>query len=638
MATIEPRLIHLLNGPEPEALPPIQQSSSSTAAPGPPISLPPLEPELKSSCKVDIAIPTRLTPRRAASDDHLTRPPPRSDDNSSALLTASVVPLQLLLSESEPAVPGIPLSKIVDDVPPETQEDGSKKRHLTPNAKDDFVQLPKLPKKRKSTQQLPPIVPPLVQPPPDPAVFPPIASAPLGESETFNFGSLKDFGSNTVASGPEDRSAPAAVSQEEPKPTTTTKPKRRAMKPRKKWTEEETNNLLLGVSRYGVGRWTSILEDPDFEFNGRTAGDLKDRFRTCCPDELRVTTDDERPTNGSKGLKDDAKPKNKADLGNILIQGEEGDATEPSGPPDSDEQPKRRKSRTHRKKLEDLAQLGIHGPFEKSHRRKRRPFTQQDDDEILDGLRQYGASWSRIQRDPNYHLSSRQPTDLRDRVRNKYPEIYAQIEKANMLAKEAARAAGGSGKCTVSASVLEPLINNAARMSLDRKSYHHHHLNRSRSKEEMPVSQRQPMTEKTLSAYGSTESLPALNELFDLSGNSAVPGSELSIAASAGRATSSAAFLRATTGRPTGTTSEMDVTPVGTAVSSGGHSSAPVQPVPSSIATSAVASREESSSTVLPELPRLPSIQPPQEDSRHTGFGVTGVFPSRLRNPGWAPS
>ncbi|KAJ2647399.1 hypothetical protein GGH99_007971, partial [Coemansia sp. RSA 1285] len=48
----------------------------------------------------------------------------------------------------------------------------------------------------------------------------------------------------------------------------------------RKWSEEETENLLQGCSKYGVGAWKKILDDPRFTFNNRTSVDLKDRFRT----------------------------------------------------------------------------------------------------------------------------------------------------------------------------------------------------------------------------------------------------------------------------------------------------------------------------------------------------------------------
>lgn len=102
--------------------------------------------------------------------------------------------------------------------------------------------------------------------------------------------------------------------------------------------------------------------------------------------------------------------------------------------------------------------MGIHGPFKRSLRRERRPFTDQDDRGILEGLDIYGPAWTKIQRDPRFHLSSRQPTDLRDRVRNKYPAVYQRIEKGLFQARDEGR---GND-------VLEPSIDMSIDDSLKR--------------------------------------------------------------------------------------------------------------------------------------------------------------------------
>ncbi|KAK4102124.1 hypothetical protein N658DRAFT_495481 [Parathielavia hyrcaniae] len=505
MATIEPWLTNLLNAsktPDPPSI----QPAPFTAAPNQPISLPPLVPELGGSHRPERSAPTQIASLcAAADDDDLAKPPLGRADDTFGLHTASIRPLQLLLREPQPTPPAIPLRKIVDDVPASPEEASTKKRHRALTAKEDLVQLPKLPKKRKSAQQVvPPIIAGLHEPPPDPAVFPPITSVSFDGNESFGLGAWKDIGSSQG----EDR--PLLPTAADPEPSNPPKPKRRPMKPRRKWTEEETNNLLLGVSRHGVGRWTTILEDPDFQFNGRTAGDLKDRFRTCCPDELRLKTFGERSMAGageqsaSAASEGTTRHKIGLQLEDILLHTEDGpvdnEGASPSGAADSDAAPKRRKPRAHRKKLEDLAELGIHGPFEESHRRKRRPFTKQDDEAILNGLNHYGPSWTRIQRDPKYNLSSRQPTDLRDRVRNKYPEIYAKIEKANLLDKAA------RGK----ADFLEPSVHLATTDAAILAPLGPPPLNRSGSREDLLRRAATP------SVYASTESLPGLADLFDV--------------------------------------------------------------------------------------------------------------------------
>ncbi|KAK3367003.1 hypothetical protein B0T24DRAFT_377237 [Lasiosphaeria ovina] len=517
MATIEPRLIHLLNNSQTPDLPPIQLLPFSPSA-DQSLSLPPLGSD--GGHRGDKSAPNQIPPIYAPGDEHAPKqPPPRvesayGNDHNSAL-NKPARPLQrLLVGELEPSVSTLSLRMIVGDNIPDNSEDlSTKKRHRALTNKEDFVQLPQPLKKQKSTQQVvPPIINGLHEPPPNAAVFPPITGS-FDDNEALNLGMLKDF-----TNGTEERALTAPTSDAEKNNangnSTGPKVKRRATKPRRKWSDEETNHLLLGVNRHGVGKWTSILEDPDFKFNDRTAGDLKDRFRTCCPDELRGGTGMGKKRSGKDPVdtpapppppppppapEDNPRPRNGPLLENILI--EPGGAADSDGPslyppqtPDSG--PKQRKSRAHRKKIEDLEELGIRGPFKKSHRRERRPFTDQDDKEILEGLDQYGPAWTKIQRDPKYNLSSRQPTDLRDRVRNKYPNIYARIEKGSFYTKEPGR--GGN--------LLEPSVNTSMENSLhpNMPGTLEPQLNKSGSKDDM----------RKWGYFESSESLPALTDPY----------------------------------------------------------------------------------------------------------------------------
>ncbi|PFH56824.1 hypothetical protein XA68_15949 [Ophiocordyceps unilateralis] len=407
MATIEPRLIHLLN----ESTTPQLQHAD----------LPPF---------YALPLPT--------SDDLRSLPPLEPDaglrfDRYADL--AAFAPVEDAATVRHVAYPLRPLLAADVDAPdarvqPADAVDGKKR-------KDDFVQLPQPVKKQKAAQQapaMPPIINGLHEPPPHAALFPPIAQHDAGQLKL-----LCDLGRASA----DDKASVSDVDK------TASRARKRAAKPRRKWSEEETKHLLLGVNRHGVGKWTTILEDPDFTFNDRTAGDLKDRFRTCCPVELRG------PGHRSGSQPDSPPQPRRAKKGihseNILIeQRQQPHQPEPEQTHrkqhhhslESHSQgsmaaaPRQKKSRAHRKKMEDLAELGIHGPFKKSLRRERRPFTDADDREILEGLDIYGPAWTRIQRDPRFHLSSRQPTDLRDRVRNKYPGVYQRIEKGALQAKD----------------------------------------------------------------------------------------------------------------------------------------------------------------------------------------------------------
>ena len=87
-------------------------------------------------------------------------------------------------------------------------------------------------------------------------------------------------------------------------PPSTMNSEKSEKKPQKKWTMEETQMLVAGCNKvrarrsvaadgvaqtivacaqWGVGNWKSILNDPDFKFDGRSPVDLKDRCVACFP-------------------------------------------------------------------------------------------------------------------------------------------------------------------------------------------------------------------------------------------------------------------------------------------------------------------------------------------------------------------
>lgn len=149
----------------------------------------------------------------------------------------------------------------------------------------------------------------------------------------------------------------------------TAKPQRKARTGRRRWSDEETRHLIQGVSRFGIGNWTKILRCPDYKFDNRTAMDLKDRFRVCTA-------------------------KTKSSI-----------ATSQS---------------------EDVLDLGTRMHFPRSTRRERHNFSALEDENLLRGFKKYGKSWSSIQQDTTLGLEHRMRTDLRDRMRNKYPEMLKQ--------------------------------------------------------------------------------------------------------------------------------------------------------------------------------------------------------------------
>jgi hypothetical protein len=477
MATIEPRLIHLLNEPtRPQLnhadLPPLHSLAFPSATDR---SLPPIEsdanhrgdrPPADTQSVINAVDLINLT------NDDLSlelRKEGNGQDGKIAPVSGGF-PLRIASSDSDVIEPANSISRLLDDGPELLEDVSNKKRHRGLHVKDDFMQLPQPLKKQKAAQQapvMPPIINGLHEPPPHAALFPPISSDSFDGKDGSHMKIMPDFTQSSAQSSTQP-------SQEAESVPVTNKTRKRTSKPRRKWSEEETTHLLLGVNRHGVGKWTSILEDTDFKFNDRTAGDLKDRFRTCCPEELRKsnrTLELDSPSRSHRGS--NQKGKTDVHFERILIDGNTASTKDTASAmqQEVDTTPKQKKSRAHRKKMEDLVELGIHGPFKKSHRRERRPFTEQDDNEILQGLEIHGPAWTKIQRDPRFHLSSRQPTDLRDRVRNKYSSVYQRIEKSNLQAREMSRGndvmepsvrlpAGNSFK-PPKATTLEPQMNQS---------------------------------------------------------------------------------------------------------------------------------------------------------------------------------
>ncbi|KIY66154.1 hypothetical protein CYLTODRAFT_444894 [Cylindrobasidium torrendii FP15055 ss-10] len=144
-------------------------------------------------------------------------------------------------------------------------------------------------------------------------------------------------------------------------------------KARKKWSPEETQMLVDGCNKHGVGNWKTILGDPAFTFDGRSPVDLKDRFRTYFPDAYRTHYPNARTHLSTKV----------------------------------------------RSTLPDGSSL-----FEKTRSKKRRPFTEAEDIALKAGYDKHGTVWAVIVKDPIFQEHNRRSTDLRDRFRNAFPDLY----------------------------------------------------------------------------------------------------------------------------------------------------------------------------------------------------------------------
>uniref|UniRef100_A0A060TB04 ARAD1D24178p n=1 Tax=Blastobotrys adeninivorans TaxID=409370 RepID=A0A060TB04_BLAAD len=158
------------------------------------------------------------------------------------------------------------------------------------------------------------------------------------------------------------------------------------------WTERETRDLWQGCQIHGVGNWKKILLDPQFQFNNRTAVDLKDRFRTHFPEEYARFYPNAR-THKNKKWKSS------------------------SGSPNDEQMPQQVPREDRYAEAKALVKI---------NRKERMAFTPEDDERLLEGLARYGTAWSKIQRDPNLGFSNRRSTDLRDRYRNAFPDRYTR--------------------------------------------------------------------------------------------------------------------------------------------------------------------------------------------------------------------
>ncbi|KAB8277843.1 hypothetical protein BDV30DRAFT_168845 [Aspergillus minisclerotigenes] len=250
-----------------------------------------------------------------------------------------------------------------------------------------------------------------------------------------------------------DKEAQPRAEEKEP---LSPKTRGRSRKNLRKWTEEETTALLRGVVKCGIGNWTAILAQPELKFNKRSASNLKDRFRVCCPWAYRAADPNEATkklrdtladalsraeTEGTDGAPGKIRlphpwPVSETPPGGISA-GSSQESLSSSGTPTEESEPKSLTSQAKQastktgptlssKSKSTLASLGIPEPHftMKSRRRSRRPFTVAEDEALLKGYAVHGFQWTLIQQDKRLNLGHRRATDLRDRFRTKFPHAY----------------------------------------------------------------------------------------------------------------------------------------------------------------------------------------------------------------------
>lgn len=269
---------------------------------------------------------------------------------------------------------------------PPDPEQARKKAKLRHNEQiADFVHLPTPQPRRKKPEEdrLPPLRPiaELNEPPSGVARFPPITPRSIShhhqdDREHEHSQHLPKLLPKEITKAsrraPVKRTAPDAK-----KPRVYTRE-------RTKWTEEETDQLVKGLAIYGMGRWKHILDHPDFVFHpSRTHVDLKDRFRVLFPPNEphkwvrpmpeHVSEDEEESTGLNTGLK---KPGGKPRL-----------------------------------------------------RKRKHAWTALEDEELVKGFKIHGYQWERIAKDESLNFDNRIGSNIRDRFRLKYPELWAEAAR-----------------------------------------------------------------------------------------------------------------------------------------------------------------------------------------------------------------
>ena len=140
-----------------------------------------------------------------------------------------------------------------------------------------FVQLPK-PRSKQRTEKYPPFQPMatlsgLNEPPPNAALFPPITPS---ASQDATVGNILNANTGAEPGCNVADKVGASVKNHKSISSTRAATKKEPLK-RPKWTDAETDELLRGVARFGMGMWKRILNHPEYTFGARTAVDLKDR-------------------------------------------------------------------------------------------------------------------------------------------------------------------------------------------------------------------------------------------------------------------------------------------------------------------------------------------------------------------------
>ncbi|CBF76763.1 hypothetical protein AN4797.2 [Aspergillus nidulans FGSC A4] len=211
----------------------------------------------------------------------------------------------------------------------------------------------------------------------------------------------------------------------------------RSRKNLRKWTDEETVALLRGVMKCGIGNWKEVLAQDESSFNRRTASNLKDRFRVCCPSAYRASDPNEAIQHLREALaKTLARIEGDASATPSLTHSGSSSSfssldtsqNTPEHHSQSDSMPETNQTLPNKFEPATGSLSVISEPYTpaKARRRSRRPFTAAEDEALLKGYAVHGFQWTLIQQDKKLNLGHRRATDLRDRFRTKFPHAYRE--------------------------------------------------------------------------------------------------------------------------------------------------------------------------------------------------------------------
>ncbi|KAL8939327.1 MAG: hypothetical protein Q9216_003420 [Gyalolechia sp. 2 TL-2023] len=242
----------------------------------------------------------------------------------------------------------------------------------------EFVQLPK-PRSKANDGKPPPFLPisilnQLHEPPPSAALLPPITpNAIVADHCRRPSADLLPERTRASSESPKD--------DKEIRDSSTAK--KLCVRKRIKWSEEETYSLVRGVDKFGAGKWTRILNHPEYTFSkGRNPIDLKDRFRTLVGNTR-------------------AQPSEGISYQELLGYADGVRNVEPDPPVQKAEPRQPRKKPKHH-------------------------WSEEEDESLVKGYQKHGFCWRDIANDSSLALSNRSGPQIRDRFRKRFPELYGE--------------------------------------------------------------------------------------------------------------------------------------------------------------------------------------------------------------------